>query len=227
MRLRDRHGHPARADRRAVPARADRDEPAAGPGQPCRAADRHRGRASPACVFLRVGALVAGLPLADAADLRDRPAGGQRARGTAADDHARPRGRRAPDGAPAGAGQAADRRRDARLDRRDLHRQDRHAHRGPDGRSAALWADGGSSNRATRHERRRRAVLRPAAHGHPLQQRPRPARGRRLGARRRSERERAAASRPPSSGEDVEAAQAEREQRRQRALPLRRAAASG
>ena len=33
-------------------------------------------------------------------------------------------------GGPARAGQAADRGRDARLDRRDLHRQDRHADRG-------------------------------------------------------------------------------------------------
>ena len=63
--------------------------------------------------------------------VRDRPARGERARGPAADDHSRARGRRAADGAPARAAQAPDRGRDARLDRRHLHRQDGDAHRGP------------------------------------------------------------------------------------------------
>ena len=70
--------------------------------------------------------------------LRDRAARRQRARGPAADDHARARGRRAPDGQAPRAGEEADRGRDARVDRRHLHRQDRHAHRGPDDRDVAV-----------------------------------------------------------------------------------------
>ena len=111
-------------------------------------------------LFLAVGTTVAGLPAGRRAHLRDRPAGRQRARGPAADDHARAGRRRAAHGAPPRARQAADRRRDARLDRRDLHRQDRHADRGPHGRVPLLGRRRGARPVAARRgDARRRAVL--------------------------------------------------------------------
>ena len=61
--------------------------------------------------------------------VRDRPAGRQRPRGPAADDHAGPRRRRAGALRPRGAREAAVRRRDARRDVGHLHRQDRDADR--------------------------------------------------------------------------------------------------
>ena len=73
--------------------------------------------------------------------LRDRPAGRQRAGGTAADDHPRAGRRRARARAARRPGQAAERGRDARLDRRDLHRQDRHADREPHARAQHLGRD--------------------------------------------------------------------------------------
>ena len=65
---------------------------------------------------------------ASGGDLRDRTAGRQRPRGAAADDHARAGSRRRASWPGAGAGEASQRRRDARFDQRYLHRQDRDAH---------------------------------------------------------------------------------------------------
>ena len=99
---------------------------------------------------------VAGITLARAAtrvrrDRRRRPARGQRARRTAADDHAVAGRRGAAHGPQTGAGQATDRGRDARVDRRDLHRQDRH----PDGRTHGCPAPVGRRRRADDGRRRR------------------------------------------------------------------------
>ncbi len=70
--------------------------------------------------FLPIGWLVAGLPLEDAFTLRDRPDRRERARGAAADDHARARRRRRRPRAARRAREAAHRGRDARLDRRSI-----------------------------------------------------------------------------------------------------------
>ena len=111
------------------------------------------------------------------------------------------------------AGQAADRGRDARLDRRHLHRQDRHAHRGPDARQlpvargAELVAPADVEAGAAA-----RAALRAAAHRGALQQRPAADDG--DGWRRGGDpdRERAAA-RGAELGVDVDAAQRGRDRR--------------
>ena len=72
--------------------------------------------------------------------LRRRPAGGQRPGGAAAGDHAGPGGRRSRARAPGSRGQAPERRRDAGLHQRHLHRQDRDAHREPHARDHRLDA---------------------------------------------------------------------------------------
>ena len=66
--------------------------------------------------------------------VRARRDGRARARGAAGGDVGVAGDRRAADGGRAGADQAAELGRDARLDDRRLHRQDRHAHRGRDDR---------------------------------------------------------------------------------------------
>ncbi|HEX4837655.1 MAG TPA: cation-transporting P-type ATPase [Solirubrobacteraceae bacterium] len=76
-----------------------------------------------------------------------RPACGERARGSAAGDHTRARGRREPARTPWRARQAPERRGDARLDRRDLHRQDRNAHREQDATGGGVDAGGSSGAR--------------------------------------------------------------------------------
>ena len=68
------------------------------------------------------------------------------------------------------AGQAAHRGRDARLDRRDLHRQDRHADREPHG-GRALWADGAESPRPRRRTATAASVRGAARDRRALQQR--------------------------------------------------------
>ena len=149
--------HRARPHRRAVPAGRARGEPAGAPGQAGRLADRAgRGRRG-----LRVPPARAGWPGCPGrgVQLRDRAARRQRARGAAADDHARAGGRRARAGPPGRAGQAALRGRDARLDHGHLHRQDRHADREPDARHRRSGHRDGESSleRPGAAVRRRRA----------------------------------------------------------------------
>ncbi len=72
--------------------------------------------------------------------LCDRPDRGERPRGAPADDHARAGGRRGGARATRCARQATERRRDPRLDGRDLHGQDRDADREPDARGPDLDA---------------------------------------------------------------------------------------
>ena len=102
-------------------------------------ADRRRRGRPRASRSSPLGMLVAGLPLRRRGDVRDRPARRQRARGPAADDHARAGRRRArARRARARWSSGCQRGRDARRDHGDLHRQDRDADREPDARWP-LW----------------------------------------------------------------------------------------
>ena len=145
---------PSSAASPRCPSGSARGEPAGAAGAAGRLADRaRRGRRRRRVPAAR--ALLAGLPFSDARDLRDRAARRQRARGAAADDHARARGRRPRAGPPRRAGQAAERGRDARLDDRDLHRQDRHADREPDAAVSSGPRGEVDSRQASRHDRGR------------------------------------------------------------------------
>ncbi|MEA2475225.1 MAG: hypothetical protein QOE06_3140 [Thermoleophilaceae bacterium] len=135
--LRHRDAHPARADRGAVANGGRRAIAAPAPGQPGRPADRaggHRSRRG----ALRCRASGGRAEPHRCGRLRHRPARGQRARGTAAHHHACAGGRRAPDGQAPGTREEAHGGGDARLDRRDLHRQDRDSDRGTYDRHIAV-----------------------------------------------------------------------------------------
>ena len=102
--------------------------------------------------FIPIGTLVTGLSLPRHPGLRDRAAGRERPRGTAADDHARAGSGGARAG-PRGRAREADlRRRDPGVHERDLYRQDRHADRGTGCRcsdAGATTASGTSPTRTT------------------------------------------------------------------------------
>ena len=160
-RLRDRHAHRARPDREPLRARRARGVAARGPGAQGRLADRPDRRAVAGARLRADRDARAGLSLGDAVVFAVGPPGRPRARRTAAGDHpgARRRGARARP--PRRGGQAPERGRDARLDERHLHRQDRDADREPDARRRGL--DAGIDARA-RHRRStpRRRRARPA-----------------------------------------------------------------
>ena len=160
------------------------------------------------------------------ADVRHRPAGRQRARGPAADDHAGARGRR-----------AAMARRRALVKRltavetlgsTDVICTDKTGTL-TESRMAvhAFWTRRPASS-IRRADARAQAPAEPfrglAAHRRALQQRELAPAGRRLGAQRRPERERAARWPPRALGEDVRRAPGERERRTRAAVPLRPAA---
>ena len=154
-RVRDRHAHGAGSDRRAFRARRAGGEPAGEPGASRRLADRadrrRHGRRLRAARDARGGAAARGRHR-----LRGRPAGRERARGAAAGHHPRP-GRRGARAGPPGRGrQAPERRGDARLHERDLHRQDRNADREPDASGRHLDAAAGARLRSARRRRRAR-----------------------------------------------------------------------
>ena len=130
-RHRDRHGDPAGPHRRALAAHRRRRQPAADRGPPRREAHRadrrgRRGGVRPDRRARRAVALGRGR-------LRDRAARRERAGGSAADDHARARGRRPSPRARGRAREASERGRDPRGDQRHLHGQDRHTHGEPHG----------------------------------------------------------------------------------------------
>ncbi len=131
-----RDAHRARPDRPAVPPHGPGPEPAGAPGPQGGVADRsgrgHRRRRVPAAGHAGRAELHAGC------DVRHRSAGRQRPRRPPAHDHTvpgdggeRPRQARR-------TGQAAQRRGDAGLHGRDLHRQDRHPDPEPHARAQRL-----------------------------------------------------------------------------------------
>ena len=158
-RLRHGDAHAARQDRRAVAEHRRRALAAAAPGQPGRPADRP-GRRRDRRRLLRGRAPRRRPEPRRRGRVLDRPARRERARGAAADDHARARGRRAADGQAPRARQEAHGGRDARLDGRHLHGQDRHADRGPDDGDVAVAGRRGRSSSAT--ARRRPAARSPS-----------------------------------------------------------------
>ena len=132
----DRDAHRTRPDRGPLGPRRSRQRAAraAGPaGGPVDRRGRHRhGELVPAARPRR------GVDPRRCAELLDRTAGRQRARGPTADDHTGARGRRPRPGPPRSGRQASVGGRDPRCHERDLHRQDRHPHREPNA-SGGVW----------------------------------------------------------------------------------------
>ncbi len=165
-----------------------------------------------AVAFVPLAIFGAGLSLTGQHRLRRRPARRQRARGPAAGHHARACRRRQPARTTRRSGQAPQRRRDARLDRRDLHRQDRHADREPHEPDRGVDARRRSPPRcrAPRRPTTTRLLLSPKSRGRattPVCSRT----GRTRATRQRSH----FCRRPKPSASDVDAAARERARRHQ------------
>ncbi len=136
------HVHGAGQDRHPQRPSAHREQSAGATGTPGGVADRRRGhRGRPRLPAPRRRRRVV---LDRRRRLRHRAAGGQRARGPAADHHPRPGGRRGRARPPRRPGQAAGRDRDPRQHRRHLHRQDRNPDPEPDALAQRLGLDGPS-----------------------------------------------------------------------------------
>ena len=130
--VRDRDAHRARQNRRALRTWATGGKSARTSGAACRSNHRAGGRRNrsrlPAARHGRRSALLRRRGVCSRSHRRER------ARGSPADHHARPGPRRSGARTARRAREAAQRSGDPRIDQRDLHRQDRHAHGEPHAR---------------------------------------------------------------------------------------------